>query len=153
MLDFSQIPWIAEHIALYRSDPEKARLWDSTPLGGPGVLPTLLLTTTGRKTGEPRALPLIYGEAGDDYVVIASKGGMPDHPQWFRNLETNPECEVQVGARRFAARARVAEGEERERLWKQLAEIYPPYLEYAQRAAPRVIPVVVLEPVGEAQTG
>ena len=67
MANFSEIPWIAEHIELYRTDPQKARLWDSTPLGGPGLLPTLLLTTTGRKSGEPRSLPLIYGESGKNY--------------------------------------------------------------------------------------
>jgi hypothetical protein len=72
MADFSQIPWIAEHIELYRTDPEKARMWDSSHLGGPGPIPTLLLTTRGRKSGELRALPLIYGESGDAYVVIAS---------------------------------------------------------------------------------
>ena len=147
MANFSEIPWIAEHIRLYRTDPEKARLWDSTPLGGPGVLPTLLLTTTGRKSGAPRALPLIYGEAEGAYVVIASKGGLPEHPYWFRNLEANPECEVQVGRKRLRARARVAEGEERTRLWAQMAKIYPPYDEYQQRAGARVIPVVVLEPI------
>ena len=148
MANFSEIPWIAEHIRLYRTDPEKARLWDSTPLGGPGLLPTLLLTTTGRKSGEPRALPLIYGEAGDAYVVVASKGGLPEHPLWFRNLEAQPECEVQVGRKRLRARARVAEGEERERLWARMAKLYPPYDEYQRRAAGRVIPVVVLEPIG-----
>jgi len=63
MADFSEIPWIKEHIELYRTDPEKAQHWDSTPLGGPGILPTLLLTTTGRRSGKPRSLPLIYGEA------------------------------------------------------------------------------------------
>ena len=147
MADFSKIPWIAEHIALYRSDPEKAHMWDSTPLGGPGLLPTLLLTTKGRKSGEPRALPLIYGSHGDSYVVIASKGGMPEHPLWFRNLEAEPSCEVQVASKHFRARARVAEGEERERLWKQLAEIYPPYNDYQKSAANRTIPVVVLDPV------
>ena len=66
----ADVPWIAEHIALYQSDPEKAHMWDSTPLGGPGILPTLLLTTTGRKSGEPRALPLIYGELGDSHIII-----------------------------------------------------------------------------------
>ena len=146
MADFSKIPWIAEHIELYRSDPEKAHMWDSTPVGGPGLLPTLLLTTTGRKSGEPRALPLIYGEDGDAFVVIASKGGMPTHPVWFLNLEANPECELQVGAKALSARARVAEGTERERLWKQLAEIYPPYDDY-QAKTDRQIPVVVLEPI------
>lgn len=145
MPDFSQIPWIAEHIKLYESDPEKARLWDSSALGGPGVLPTLLLTTTGRKSGEPRPLPLIYGEAGQSYVVIASKGGMPNHPLWFRNLEAKPECDLLVGAKAVSARARIAEGEERERLWKMMVEVYPPYTDY-QKSTERVIPVVVLDP-------
>jgi deazaflavin-dependent oxidoreductase (nitroreductase family) len=147
MADFSQIPWIAEHIALYRSDPEKAHHWDSGALGGPGVLPTLLLTTTGRKSGEPRALPLIYGEAGGSHVIIASKGGMPTHPVWFLNLEATPECELEVGAKHVDTRARVATGEERETLWKQMAEIYPPYDDYQKNAKERTIPVVVLDPV------
>jgi deazaflavin-dependent oxidoreductase (nitroreductase family) len=112
------------------------------------VLPTLLLTTVGRKSGEPRPLPLIYGEAGDAFVVIASKGGMPSHPVWFLNLEANPECDLMVGARAVKARARVAEGEEREALWRQMAEIYPPYDDYQKSAGDRVIPVVVLDPIG-----
>jgi deazaflavin-dependent oxidoreductase (nitroreductase family) len=147
MADFSAIPWIAQHIELYRSDPEKAHMWDSTPLGGPGVLPTLLLTTKGRKSGEPRALPLIYGNAGDDYVVIASKGGLPNHPIWYLNLQADSACELQVGAKHRAARARVAEGAEREQLWKQMVEIYPPYTAYQETAGARIIPVVVLAPV------
>jgi deazaflavin-dependent oxidoreductase (nitroreductase family) len=147
MADFSKIPWIAEHIRLYRTDPEKAHMWDSTPLGGTGLLPTLLLTTKGRKSGESRALPLIYGTVGDSYVVIASKGGMPKHPLWYLNLEAEPKCELQVGAKRVSARARVAEGEERGRLWKQMAEIYPPYDNYQKNATERTIPVVVLDPM------
>ena len=147
MANFSEIPWIAEHIELYRTDPEKAHLWDSTPLGGPGLLPTLLLTTTGRKSGEPRSLPLIYGEADGSYVIIASKGGLPTHPVWFLNLQANPACELMVGPKAVSARARVAEGEERERLWKKMAGIYPPYDEYQERAGERTIPVVVLDPV------
>ncbi len=147
MPDFSEIPWIAEHIALYRSDPAKAHDWDSSHLGGPGVLPTLLLTTTGRKSGKPRDLPLIYGQHGDSYVVIASKGGMPNHPIWFLNLEANPECDLMVGAKPVKARARVAEGAEREQLWSQMAKIYPPYDDYQKSAGDRVIPVVVLDPV------
>ncbi|MDJ0847218.1 MAG: nitroreductase/quinone reductase family protein [Myxococcota bacterium] len=148
MANFSEIPWIAEHIELYKTDPEKAHMWDSTPLGGPGLLPTLLLTTTGRKSGELRSLPLIYGEADGAYVIIASKGGMPNHPVWYLNLEAKPECELMVGPKKVSARARVAEGEERDRLWKKMAEIYPPYDEYQERAGDRTIPVVVLEPVG-----
>ena len=147
MPNFSEIPWIAQHIALYKTDPEKARLWDSTPVGGPGILPTLLLTTTGRKSGEKRSLPLIYGEAGNGYVVIASKGGMPSHPIWYLNLEANPRCEVMVGAKKLACRARVATGAERTKLWQQMVAIYPPYEQYQKSATARTIPVVVLEPV------
>ena len=148
MPNFSEIPWIAEHIKLYQTDPEKARMWDSAPMGGPGPLPTLLLTTTGRKSGEPRPAPLLYGEAGDSYVVIASKGGLPTHPLWYLNLEANPSCELMVGPKAVSARARVAEGEERVRLWEQMTKLYPPYLEYQERAGERTIPVVVLDPVG-----
>jgi len=146
MANFSEIPWIAEHIALYQSDPEKAHDWDSTSLGGPGVLPTLLLTTKGRKSGEPRALPLIYGKHGDSYVIIASKGGMPSHPVWFLNLEAEPECDLQVGALAVHARARVAEGAEREEIWQKMVEIYPPYTDYQKNAGARTIPVIVLDP-------
>ena len=146
MANFSEIPWIKEHIELYRTDPEKAHLWDSTPLGGPGPLPTLLLTTKGRKSGKPRALPLIYGEDGDAYVIVASKGGLPSHPIWFLNLEADPDCELMVGPKPVSARARVAEGEERERLWRKMAELYPPYDQYQENAGERTIPVVVLEP-------
>ncbi len=148
MANFSEIPWIAEHIDLYRTDPAKAHMWDSSVAGGSGLLATLLLTTTGRKSGEPRALPLIYGEAGGSYVIIASKGGMPSHPVWYLNLQANPECELMVGPKAVSARARVAEGDERERLWEQMAKIYPPYNEYQERAGSRTIPVVVLDPVG-----
>ena len=138
--------WIAEHIKLYREDPEKAHMWDSSMAGGKGILPTLLLTSIGRKSGQPRPLPLIYKKVGDNYVIIASKGGAPAHPVWYLNLEANPDCEVQAGTEVTQAKARVAEGAEREDLWNQLAEIYPPYLDYQKYAGDREIPVVVLEP-------
>jgi deazaflavin-dependent oxidoreductase (nitroreductase family) len=105
-----------------------------------------LLTTTGRKSGKPRALPLIYGKDGDSYVIIASKGGMPTHPVWYLNLEAKPECELMVGLKAVSARARIVDGEERTRIWKMMAEIYPPYLDY-QKATEREIPVIVLDPV------
>jgi deazaflavin-dependent oxidoreductase (nitroreductase family) len=146
MTKFSQMDFIQKHIALYRRDPEKAHMWDSSPGGGPGLLPTLLLTTTGRKSGKPRDVPLIYGEADGKHVVVASRGGTPTHPVWFLNLEANPECEIQVSTKHLRVRARVAEGEERERLWRQMASIYPPYDDYQQSAGERTIPVVVLEP-------
>ena len=147
MADFAKIPWIAEHIALYRSDPEKAHDWDSTPLGGPGILPTLLLTTTGRKSGEPRSLPLIYGEHGKGYVIIASKGGMPDHPIWYHNLEANPACDLMVGAKAVRAPPRGVAGAARAQIWGPRCEIYPPYVDYQKNAAGRVIPVIALDPV------
>ena len=146
MTNFAEIPWIAEHIKLYQTDPAAAHMWDSSALGGPGLLPTLLLTTTGRKSAEPRSLPLIYGQFGDSYAIIASKGGTPAHPFWYLNLEANPECELMVGEKAVSARARVAEGAEREDIWDQMVKIYPPYVDY-QKATDRIIPVVVLDPV------
>lgn len=146
MPNFSEIPWIAKHIELYKTDPEKAHMWDSSEAGGSGLLPTLLLTTTGRKSGELRSLPLIYGTTGESYVIIASKGGMPTHPVWYLNLQAKAECELRVGAKAVSARARVAEGEERKKIWAEMAIIYPPYLDY-QKATERKIPVIVLDPV------
>jgi len=145
--NFAEVPWIARHIELYETDPEKAHLWDSSVAGGQGMLTTLLLTTTGRKSGKSRPIPLIYGEVDGGYAVIASKGGFPTHPLWYENLVAQPECRVQVAAKGFRARARVATGAERERIWKQLAQAYPPYDAYQERAGERTIPVVVLEPI------
>ena len=146
MANFSEIPWIAAHIELYKTDPEKAHNWDSSELGGPGILPTLLLTTIGRKSGEPRQAPLIYGEHGDSFVIVASKGGMPSHPIWFLNLEADQNCEIQVGAKHYQAKARIAEGDERQAIWDHMVGVYPPYVDY-QSNTDRKIPVVVLDPV------
>ena len=104
----------------------------------------LLLTTTGRKTGEHRTTPLIYGLEGGNPVIVASKGGAPEHPGWYRNLAKTPEVEVQILGDTFAARARVAEGEERERLWRMMNGIWRYYDDYQSRTD-REIPVVVLE--------
>jgi deazaflavin-dependent oxidoreductase (nitroreductase family) len=104
----------------------------------------LLLTTKGRSTGEPRTTPLIYERDGDDYVIVASKGGAPEHPGWYRNLVAQPQVELQVRDEVFAARARTAAGEERERLWALAARQWPDYDAYRTRTD-REIPVVVLE--------
>jgi deazaflavin-dependent oxidoreductase (nitroreductase family) len=109
----------------------------------------LILTTTGRKSGEQRSTPLIFGRSGDDYVIVASQGGRPRHPSWYLNLSANPAVQLQVKADKFRARARTAEGDERERLWGQMNEIWPHYDEY-QTKTERVIPVVVLERLGPA---
>ena len=107
----------------------------------------LLLTTTGRKSGNETTTPLIYDLDGDDPVIVASKGGAPDHPGWYKNLQANPEVEVQVGTKKIKARARTATGEERARLWQKALEFWPPYADY-QNKTERQIPVVVLDPVG-----
>lgn len=104
----------------------------------------LLLTTTGRKSGEKRTTPLIYAEDDGRYVIVASKGGAPDNPGWYANLVKTPEVELQVEDAVFRARARTASGDERARLWRKASEVWPHYDEYATRTS-REIPVVVLE--------
>ena len=127
-----------EHVKRYReTDGEVGYLWNGVP--------TLLLTTTGRRSGEPRTAPLIFGQDGDDYLVIASKGGAPAHPLWYLNLQANPNAEVQVKAEKFAVVARTAEGDERARLWKIMTASWPNYDVYQSRTD-RTIPLVVLSP-------
>jgi deazaflavin-dependent oxidoreductase (nitroreductase family) len=130
-----------EHVRRYvETDGEEGHEWQ------PGVY-TLILTTTGRRTGQERPAPLIYGRHGEDYVVVASKGGAPEPPAWYLNLQQRPEVQVQVGAERFPARARTATGEEKADLWPQMTGIWPQYDEYQQKTD-REIPVVVLERAG-----
>ena len=127
-----------EHVRRYQeTDGEVGHVWKE----GSTIL---LLTTTGRKTGEHRTAPLIYGLEGGNPVIVASKGGAPEHPGWYRNLAETPEVEVQILGDTFAARARVAEGEERERLWRMMNGIWRYYDDYQSRTD-REIPVVVLE--------
>ena len=128
-----------EHVDKYReTGGEVGHEWQ------PGVF-TLLLTTTGRRTGDPYTTPLIYGRDGDDYVVVASKGGDDAHPDWYLNLEAEPDVELEVEDREIAATARTASPEEKQRLWPMMAEIWPDYDEYTKRTD-REIPVVVLTP-------
>ncbi len=105
----------------------------------------LLLDHIGAKSGKRRTTPLLYIRDGDNLAIIDSKGGNPRHPAWFHNLRANPETTVQVGSERRAVRARVAEGEERERLWSRAVEEWSQYGDYQARTD-REIPVVVLEP-------
>ncbi len=139
--------WIQDHLRRYlESDGEDGHMWDTSAAGGTGRVQTLLLTTTGRRSGDSRILPLIYGEAEGSHVIVASRGGHPHHPSWYLNLVAEPGVGVQVGARRFRARARTAQGDERSALWKQMLVVWPAYAEYQQRTK-REIPVVVLEPL------
>ena len=106
--------------------------------------PVLILTTTGRRSGEARSNPLIYGKRGDDHLVVASKGGAPAPPAWYLNLEANREVMVQVRGDKFKARARTATAREKPELWRIMTSIWPDYDEY-QKKTEREIPVIVLE--------
>jgi F420H(2)-dependent quinone reductase len=111
----------------------------------PGQPPVLLLDHVGAKSGTRRTSPLVYGRDGENLVLVASKGGYPKHPAWFHNLLANPNTTVQVGSRALNVHARVAEGEERERLWSLMVGVYSGYEDYRRRTE-REIPLVVLEP-------
>jgi deazaflavin-dependent oxidoreductase (nitroreductase family) len=129
--------WVAQHIRRYvESDGKRGHRWSGVS--------TLLLTTRGRRTGKLRRTALIYGRDGDRYLVVGSVGGGNNHPSWYLNLTANPEVDVQVGAERFTARARIATPEEKPRLWRLMASMWPDYERYQARTK-RDIPVVILE--------
>ncbi len=133
----SEVLFGQEHVDRYRAtDGEGGHDWQGTH--------TLILTTKGRRSGEQRSTPLIYGQHGDDYLVVASMGGSDQPPAWYVNLRENPDVEVQVKGDRFSARARTATPEEKPELWKIMTGQWPAYDEYQQNTD-REIPVVVLE--------
>jgi deazaflavin-dependent oxidoreductase (nitroreductase family) len=126
----------AEHVRVYReTGGARGYHWRGTTI--------LLLTTVGRSSGEPRTTPLIHRVDGERWVVIASKGGAPAHPSWFENLQANPDATIEIKDEAIPVRASVATGEERERLWALMCEVWPAYEEYQARTD-REIPVVVL---------
>ena len=125
----------AEHVRVYReTEGERGYHWRGTTI--------LLLTTEGRTSGEPRTTPLIHRTDRDRWVVVASKGGAPEHPSWYQNLLANPEATIEVKAEEIPVRATTATGEERSRLWALMAEVWPAYDDY-QKKTDREIPVVV----------
>ena len=129
--------WVAEHVQRYlATNGEDGHLWRGVP--------TLILTTLGRRSKKPRRLALIYGKDGDRYVIVASKGGAPEHPDWYLNILAHSEVQVQVMADRFRAMARPATAEERAALWPKMAEIWPDYNAY-QEKTDRQIPLILLE--------
>ena len=131
--------WVRSHIQTYvESEGKKGHRWRG--------LPTLLLTTRGRKSGKLRRTALIYGRDGKRYLLVASNGGAHNHPLWYLNLVEEPEVELQVGADKFVARARTAAPKEKARLWKLMSGIFPQYDTY-QAKADRDIPLVIVEPV------
>ena len=132
--------WMQDHLDRYlATNGEDGHMWNGVP--------TLLLTTKGRKSGDLRQLPLIYGEHGGAYILVASKGGHSHHPSWYLNLDADPAIELQVNADRFGAKTHTAHGEARAELWRLMCKIFPNYDEYQQRAGDREIPVVVCERV------
>jgi proline iminopeptidase len=127
-----------EHVKVYlETDGEVGHEWRKDTS-------VLILTTKGRKSGEERLNALIYGMAGDNPVIVASKGGNPDHPAWYLNLREDPHVQVQIKGDKFDAVARDATPEERPQLWKQMAEHWPAYDDY-QKKTDREIPIVILE--------
>ena len=132
--------WTQDHLRRYlETDGEDGHVWN-------GVT-ALLLTTTGRRSGRSITTPLIYGRYGDRYLVVASRGGAPNHPNWYLNLREHPEVQVQVMADRFPALARAATPDEKPRLWAIMTAIWTGYDDYQTRTT-RVIPLVILEPSG-----
>lgn len=126
------------HIQAYReSGGEVGYIWNGVP--------TLLLTVTGRRTGRQLTSALIFGRDGDDYLVVASKGGWPSHPAWYLNLQANPAATIQVKAEHIAVRARTASDAEKPRLWTIMTGVWPNYDVYQARTE-RDIPVIVLTP-------
>ncbi|MEU9162002.1 nitroreductase family deazaflavin-dependent oxidoreductase [Streptomyces sp. NPDC048424] len=131
--------WQLDHVKQYvASNGSDGHDWNGTQ--------TLLLTTVGRVSGNPVRTPLIYGEADGRYLLVASKGGAPEHPLWFRNLTAHPEVRIQVGARILQGTARTATAEERAAYWPVMVKHWPAYDEY-QTKTDREIPIVVIEPI------
>jgi deazaflavin-dependent oxidoreductase (nitroreductase family) len=131
-------PLLAVHQWLYENTDGRI----GATLGG---RPMLLLRTVGRRTGRPRTAALLYVRDANAYAVIASKGGAPQHPGWFHNLMAEPNVEIQIGRQRIPVRARIAEGEERTRLWARADEVNQGQYAIYQSRTKRLIPVVVLE--------
>ncbi|GAB2456004.1 nitroreductase family deazaflavin-dependent oxidoreductase [Jatrophihabitans fulvus] len=130
-----------EHVERYEAtDGEEGYHWEK----GTTIL---LLHTTGRKSGKDYTHPLIYREWGDAYLIVASKGGAPEAPDWFKNIEKDPTVVVQIKADKFTADARVANAEERPKMWQHMVEVWPDYEDYAKKTD-REIPIVVLDRVG-----
>jgi F420H(2)-dependent quinone reductase len=127
------------HAGVYRATGGKL-------FGRMGKSPILLLNTVGRKTGRKRTSPLLYIMDGEDFVVIASKGGAPTHPAWYLNLRANSDASVEIGDREVQVEAEVADPEDKPRLWQMMVEMYPAYDDY-QKKAEREIPLLVLHPV------
>jgi len=139
-----QSDWAREHAESYKATGgADGHMWNK--LSAPGSYPCLLLTTMGRKSGEPRVAPLVYGRDGENYILIASRGGCPTHPAWYLNLIATPRVQIQVADDIFLALAESVTGDERRRLWRMMMTVYPKFDEYqAKVAGIREIPLIKL---------
>ncbi|MGA2129689.1 MAG: nitroreductase family deazaflavin-dependent oxidoreductase [Xanthobacteraceae bacterium] len=141
--------WMKDHVDRYlKSDGRDGHMYTTNfPNQPQRTVPSLLLVTRGRRSGDKHLFPLFYGRAGRSYYVVASKGGAPDHPGWYKNLLVHPEVEIQAGIEHLEAKARTAGGAERQKLWEDALKFWPYYADYQKKVPNREIPVVVLDPV------
>lgn len=140
------LAFVAEHRETYvSSDGRKGHILNYRHLGGHRFTTCLLIETKGRKSGERRVTPLIYGDMGGEVVIVASKGGADVHPGWYWNVKAMDQVTIQIGGQAFHATWREPQGAEREAVWQFMAALYPPYHDY-QAATERKIPIVMFQP-------
>jgi deazaflavin-dependent oxidoreductase (nitroreductase family) len=145
-IERATLEFVAQHRNRYLSSGGRdGHVLDYRKLGGHRFTTTLLIETIGRKSGERRITPLIYGDTGGEVAIVASKGGADVHPGWYFNIKAAKEVTIQIAGQAFRCAWREPQGEERGRIWEFMAELYPPYREY-QKATPRQIPIIVFQP-------
>jgi deazaflavin-dependent oxidoreductase (nitroreductase family) len=145
-IEIARRDWMSEHLRSYlESGGAKGHIVDLRPIGGLAFTTHLLLKTVGRKSGETRITPLIYGDIGGEVVIVASKGGADVHPAWYLNIKSAREVDYQIGGQAFRSTWREPEGKEREAIWAFMAKGYPPYNQY-QTQTKRTIPLVMFAP-------
>jgi deazaflavin-dependent oxidoreductase (nitroreductase family) len=139
--------WGVEHLRMYlESGGVQGHIMDVTDIGGHAFTTMVLLRTRGRKTGETRITPLVYGDIGGEVVVVGSKGGAPDHPAWYLNIKASETVDMQIATEAFRASWREPEGAERAEVWAFMEKVFPPYIDYQARTT-RQIPLVMLKPI------
>lgn len=139
--------WMAQHRETYlKSGGTQGHVMDISEIGGHAFTTHCLIRLQGRKSGQTRITPLIYGDIGGEVVIVASKGGADSHPEWYLNLRASDHVDLQIATQAFRASWREPEGDERHKIWDFMVRVYPPYIKY-QRSTSRHIPVVMMTPV------